>query len=201
MIFQASRKRCQDDVACVMTIRHGVVVSRLKNHPDTFFSHTAGVINSHPNPTARLDRDAVLAWFMRTPLEHQPGTKWSYSNVGYAVLAAIIERVENAPFPEVVRNRVFRAAGMDDTYFLDDASLDRDRLARGSGPESKKYGLDGDPLNYGQTWLRMGAGGIVATARDLLRWEMALRSGKVLSAAQYAIATTPAGPSDGYGLR
>ncbi len=163
-------------------------------------THTSGVIANHPDPFTKLDRDSFLTWFMSVPLANAPGEKHNYSNVGYSVLAAVVERAAGAPFTQVVRQRVFVPAKMDDTWFVDELGAARDRLARGMGAKLAEFGLDGNAEQYGGTWLRLGPGGIVSTARDLLQWERALRSHAALSAAQYAIATTPWKPGEPWGM-
>ena len=48
-----------------------------------------------------------------------PGTKWRYSNTGFLLLGAILEKVEGAPYDSVIARRVFRRAGMTETEYLD----------------------------------------------------------------------------------
>jgi CubicO group peptidase (beta-lactamase class C family) len=52
------------------------------------------------------------------PAKFLPDERFSYSNSGYVVLAAISERVGGAPFHELVLERVCEPAGMRDTEFL-----------------------------------------------------------------------------------
>lgn len=163
-------------------------------------SHTSGAAANHPDPFSKLDRDSFIEWFLATPLEHRPGKKHQYSNVAYSVLAAIIERVDGGSFQDSVRRRVFVPAGMKDTFFLDEISPHLDRLAVGSGEKVIEHGLDGKVESYAGTWLRLGPGGIVSTARDLLKWDQALRAETVLDAAQYRLATTPNKPREPWGL-
>jgi len=163
-------------------------------------SHTAGVVANHADPFSKLDRDEFIDWFLATPLEQPPGREHTYSNVGYSVLAAIIENVTGKSFQEAVRERVFAPAGMTDTFFLDEITAHLDRVAVGSGAEVKEYGLDGKPGSYGGTWLRIGPGGIVSTTGDLLKWEQALHAGKVLDATTYRVATTPYERGEPWGL-
>lgn len=105
--------------------------------------------------------------------------------------AAIIERAGGEPFQAAVRRRVFEAAGMKDTFFLSEIAPHAERLAVGSGAKVKEFGVDGRAESYGGSWLRIGPGGIVSTARDLFKWDQALRAGQVLDAAQYKRATKP----------
>ena len=163
-------------------------------------THTAGIVANHPDPFSKLDREAFIEWFLATPLEGKPGKQHSYSNVGYSVLAAIIEHAGGEPFQEAVRRRIFEPAGMNNTFYCDEITPHINRVAVGSGAHVEKYGLDGRVESYGQTWLRLGPGGIVSTVRDLLKWEQALRAETVLDAKQYRLATTPYKRGEPWGL-
>ncbi len=178
-------------------------VPRDKAHITTIrqlLAHRAGIVANHPDPLSKLDEEAFVRWFLETPLDHEPGMQHQYSNVGYSLLAALVARVDGGSFQDSVRRRVFRPAGMKDTFFLNEIAPHIERLAVGSGPKLAEYGVDGKPQTYGGTWLRIGPGGIVSTARDLLRWEQALRDETLLSADQYRLATTPVVPDEPWGL-
>ncbi len=163
-------------------------------------SHTSGAVSNHPDPFSKLDREAFVEWFLATPPDHEPGEQHQYSNVGYSLLAAIIERADGGSFQDSVRRRVFEPAGMKNTFFLDEIGPHVERVAVGSGSQVAKYKLDGRPESYGGSWLRIGPGGIVSTARDLLKWEQALRDKTVLNAKQYRRATKPYKPNQPWGL-
>ena len=49
----------------------------------------------------------------------EPGTKWSYSNAGFMVLGAIIEKATGQSYFAYVKENVFRRAGMNDTDFYE----------------------------------------------------------------------------------
>lgn len=110
-----------------------------------------------------------------------PGSKWSYSNTGYLLLGAVIEKVSGRSYFEHVRENVFAPAGMSDT---DSFELDRPvkNLAVGYSVE---YGPPGTPPTYRNNVFRhvlrgSPAGGGYSTVRDLLKFDQALRSGKLL---------------------
>jgi CubicO group peptidase (beta-lactamase class C family) len=65
-----------------------------------------------------FDIDALLTLVGRQRvLEFEPGTKWSYSNTNYALLAEIVSRGTEQPFGEWMQNNVFAPLGMHDTSF------------------------------------------------------------------------------------
>jgi len=51
-------------------------------------------------------------------LEAQPGTKWIYSQIGYAALGRIIEVLSGKPYEQFLAERLFEPLGMQDTYFF-----------------------------------------------------------------------------------
>jgi CubicO group peptidase (beta-lactamase class C family) len=111
-------------------------------------------------------------------LNFVPGTEWSYSNSGYVLLPQIVARVSGMTFADFLRTRVLEPLGMKHSYYVDDPQTVKDRA-----------------LAYerqGSTWrqdmmlanARGGAGALLTTASDLLKWNDALtgaRFGKFVS--------------------
>jgi CubicO group peptidase (beta-lactamase class C family) len=88
--------------------------------------------------------------------EFPPGTRYSYSNVGYVVLAELVSRTAGMPLADFARWRIFEPLGMTDTVFW-------------SGPEPRPPGAAPlDPVHPAP--LSIGDGGMWSTAADLLRW-------------------------------
>src|SRR5258706_11127742 len=54
----------------------------------------------------------ALGIFKDDPLEHEPGTRYTYSVFGYTLLGAVIEGASGMTFPDYMRERVFKPAGM-----------------------------------------------------------------------------------------
>ena len=105
----------------------------------------------------------------------QPGTRFSYSNGGYVVLALISERVTGTPFPDLVRQRVCEPAGMRNTEFLRSDEL-AGSVARGYLSEQ---GLRTNVLHLPVRG--SGDGGIYTTVADVhLLWR-AIFSGLIVS--------------------
>jgi CubicO group peptidase (beta-lactamase class C family) len=118
---------------------------------------------------------------MDAELEFEPGTSYGYSNVGYSLLAAVIEQVSGASYDEFVQHALFGPAGMTSTgYDLDD--LDAARLARGyRGDEDFGTFADHPWADDGPYWHLRGNGGMLSTLRDLIAWHLALDGTDVLS--------------------
>jgi CubicO group peptidase (beta-lactamase class C family) len=121
-----------------------------------------------PQPDTTPEPDTWMARLGELPLLAQPGERWLYS-AGSQVLGVLAARAAGAPFEDVMRERVLAPLGMDDTAFYAD---DTRRLA--TAYERRDGELEVSDPPDGQ-WSRPprfpdGAGGLVSTAEDLLRF-------------------------------
>ena len=136
-----------------------------------------------PGLTGQLAAAAEVA---HAPLLFEPGARWSYSNEGYVVLAAVVEQVSGLPFHTYLERHVFAPAGMTETSLRGGPDDVVPHRAVGYRPQ------DGDalgtlPPRANWSFLRnegaSGAGGGYSTAADLARFGLALRSGRLVSPA------------------
>ncbi|WP_158636440.1 serine hydrolase domain-containing protein [Luteimonas marina] len=138
--------------------------------------------------------DYVRLFGARGPT-HPPGTEQRYSNYGFLLLGAIIERVSGQSYYDYVDAHVFAPAGMHDS-----GSLPEDVAVPGRAVAyMRKEGawIDAaDTLPYRGT----AAGGGYSTAGDLLKFARALLAGKLLSPELLAEATRNQTPWYGYGF-
>jgi CubicO group peptidase (beta-lactamase class C family) len=142
-------------------------------------NHTSGLAGKPPRPFSRAeseDRESLIRWVLEDGIAAPPGEHWEYSNAGYFLLAAIVERVSGKRFEDHCREQLFKPAGLSETFLIGEPKLPLDRV-----PLDKRG--TGDKFAYGTelTWGYRGAGGVVASVADMLRWDRALRGKKVLS--------------------
>jgi CubicO group peptidase (beta-lactamase class C family) len=121
-----------------------------------------------PRPDTTPEPDTFMARLGELPLLAQPGERWLYS-AGSQVLGVLAARAAGAPFEDVMRERVLAPLGMDDTAFY---ANDTSRLATAYERRDGELAVSDPP--DGQ-WSRPprfpdGAGGLVSTAEDLLRF-------------------------------
>lgn len=129
------------------------------------------------------DRDEAVRRAMRSKFAAWPGERWEYCNAGYVVLAAVVEQASGKGFQEYMREAIFLPAGMRDTGFIDGEGLDLSRgtariVSAGRGGRARRTDITGD----GWGWGLRGAGGIVTTMNDLVRWERAVAGDTILNA-------------------
>ena len=110
---------------------------------------------------------AVITSAYTLPLSFAPGDKLLYSNVGYYVLAQIIEKTTGKPWEEFVSQRVFAPAGLHATRPLTNAIVP----GRASGYDQ----AEGKPINA-ENWIAVRpSAAFLSTVRDLASWDILLR--------------------------
>jgi len=147
---------------------------------------------------------AHLPLFVSDPLSFPPGEKFQYSNSGYMVLGAIIEKISGQDYYSYVQEHIYKPAGMSETGFYEPGT-ETPNLAIGY----TKMGLDGKPReevrdNTNTREVKGGpAGGGYSTVGDLVKFHMALRSHKLLNEEYTKLVTTgkvdTGGPIGRYG--
>jgi CubicO group peptidase (beta-lactamase class C family) len=161
-------------------------------------THTSGLGDVLPNRTevekARTLSD-LIDLIVKAPLEFEPGTRFSYSNSGFVVLGAIVERLSGQSYYDDVREQIFKPAGMNNTDWHEPGQQPPN-LARGymqvdehgnpvngpGGPPSGSAAVPGNLRDNGD-FLPPGdpSGGASSTISDLLRFAQALLQHKLLS--------------------
>ncbi len=146
-------------------------------------SHTSGLTSYNPSISTPGDRtvsvQTVLDSIEKKPLQFEPGTKWSYSNIGIQLLGRVIEVVTGQDYYEYVRKNVYRRGGMTRDPFPD--------YSRGGVAMAQPYEIEWDGgrprwANQMATTARRGgpAGGGIASAPDLLRLGNAMNAGRIV---------------------
>jgi CubicO group peptidase (beta-lactamase class C family) len=145
-----------------------------------------------------IGRDALVGRVLGSTLAHRPGEVFEYSNEGYSLLAAIVERVSTKSYEAFLHDELFVPAGMTKTGYLLPAYAD-DELARGYRADGTDWGLiyKRGWRADGPGWYLTGNGGIQSTTGDLYRWHLALGNDSVLSATERAKLVTPYVPTPG----
>jgi CubicO group peptidase (beta-lactamase class C family) len=122
-----------------------------------------------------VSREQLLDNAMRFKLLFPPGSRTSYSNTGYAILAAIIEKVSGKTYDEYVRDRILVPLGLTHTGFLLPRFANRD-LAHGYRSNGEDAGtmLDKPHASDGPYWNLRGNGGMLSTVADMHAFYTAL---------------------------
>lgn len=138
----------------------------------------------------------------RTPFE--PGERFVYSNIGYVLLGAIIERVSGEDYYTYIQDHVLNPLGMHDSgaMFLGETTPG---YATGFVPDLGAWLAFGDTKRVANEPFRVSvgspAGDFLATAPDLLRFAEGLRRHKLIGADTFNTLATPRMANYGYGFQ
>lgn len=109
----AARSRTPDPRLALITVRH------LLHHTAGWDRDKSGdpmfkpaVIAAATGSPAPATTDAIIRFMLGEPLDFAPGTRYAYSNFGYAVLGRIIEKLSGHSYAETVRTRLFAPLGV-----------------------------------------------------------------------------------------
>jgi CubicO group peptidase (beta-lactamase class C family) len=141
-------------------------------------SHTAGFTDYPKNFDMRKDytENDLLKIVEAIPLAYPPGTKWSYSNLGYLTLGLVIHKVSGEFYGDFLQQRIFKPLGMTSTRIISEADIIPNRAAG--------YVLvKGEIKN--QEWVSpklntTADGSLYFNVIDLAKWDEALYTEKLL---------------------
>jgi D-alanyl-D-alanine carboxypeptidase len=164
-------------------------------------SHTSGMPEYLDGPDVEqwavkpATFEQIMARIKDKPLDFPPGSRWSYSNSGYALLGRVIEVTSHESYVHYVKTHLLAPAGMSRTYtVIDEQTVPG--MAKGYRHVDGKLELS-PTIHATVGW---AAGNLVSTVDDLERWNMALQGGKIVRPADYALMATPVQGSTDYGL-
>jgi CubicO group peptidase (beta-lactamase class C family) len=153
-------------------------------------NHTSGLPDLEGTLDYRKDyTDEELARFAQAmTLEFAPGSRWSYSNTGYVLLGIIVTRVSGTFYGDVLRERVFKPAGMKTARIINEADIVPHRAAgyRLVNGEVKNQEWVSPSLNT------TGDGSLYVSVRDMLAWDAAVQARSILTPASWQEIFTPA---------
>ncbi len=151
-------------------------------------THSSGLgdflFNREIMKTSRLnykDIEDYLPWIKGDTLRFAPGTKWQYSNTGFLLLGAIIEKITDLSYDDYLKQNIYQVANMQDT-----GSPELDYVTTTVASTYEKEFKEGQVLfrndRYTQVAKGTPAGGGVSTTTDLFNFIQSLISDKLLKA-------------------
>jgi CubicO group peptidase (beta-lactamase class C family) len=158
-------------------------------------SHTSGLPNLErmmegyvsAHPAEIMTTEFVFSHLMsgKDSLSAPPGTRWQYNNTNYMLLSRIISQVSKMPFAQYMYKNIFQPAGMRNSYIRESQSPNTPRYIRPTFYELDMVHVDS--ISYTRpVWTYRPYGGIqgssnvVTTVEDLVRFDQALREGKLI---------------------
>ena len=144
--------------------------------------HQSGLKSTVGGDYEKISKEEFLKEVMDSPLRFTPGTRFSYSNIGYSLLAMIIEQVSGETYETYLYENLWKPARMGSTGYSR-PKFDTNDIAVGYYPDNKVWGKPTDK-EWDETapyWHLLGNGGILSTTEDLYRWHNALSTDLILS--------------------
>jgi D-alanyl-D-alanine carboxypeptidase len=162
----------------IMTMTAGIV--GLAHHEERIFN------NDYTEPITAAE---VIANLNKIPPFTAPDTEFDYANAGYYLLGLVIERVSDLDYPTFLSRNFFEPLNMRSSYIVGS------RIDPGFAI-GYLHANAGDPFLICKDLspsFAFSAGGIVSTVEDLIKWDTALRAGRVLSPADFQTMLTATG--------
>jgi CubicO group peptidase (beta-lactamase class C family) len=162
-------------------------------------THTAGFIATRGGGSSNLHDVVTKKELIETALKSKllalPGEEYNYSNIGYNLLAIIIEKITADNYEAFYYKNLFEPAGLTETgYRLPKRAENRVAINYGADQTSyqRLFSIEAQSLPVGSPFQHLkfkegprfnmeGAGGMSSTVGDLFRWYMALNSNLILS--------------------
>lgn len=164
-------------------------------------THTSGIegYSRLPDWDETLDsrtywRAGATSLVRDLPLLFSPGEGYRYSNSGYSLLALIIERVSGKPLPEMYQERILAPLGMNHTGFNTSRRI-VPNLATGYYSLGSTF-INATPQSSTDSY---GAAGLTSTVGDLLTWDQALFTNRLIPRSSYEQMIAHTANNYGYG--
>ncbi|MBP7398104.1 MAG: serine hydrolase [Chitinophagales bacterium] len=149
---------------------------------ENLLTHTAGIPSFTEMDTfsTLFNKDITLkemvGIFQDAPLMFEPGTDWSYSNSGFNLAGMIIEKVSGMTYEDYQQKNIFDPLKMTSTTLGSKEKI-IPRFVNGYQPSMVNY-MPASEFSW--TW-PYAAGQIVSNVNDLLKWDDALYTNKILN--------------------
>ncbi|TDW48093.1 CubicO group peptidase (beta-lactamase class C family) [Flavobacterium sp. 270] len=122
-----------------------------------------------------LDENSVYNYIKQKPFLFEPGTNTAYSNIGYYLLARIIEKLSNESYAIYLKKNIFDKAGMKNTGISSNDSIVQ-KLAKTYYFKDHKL-IKNPYINWN---FNIGHDGIYSTVEDLYLWNKALFDSNII---------------------
>jgi len=182
-----------------------ITVRNLLNHTSGLDDYEDLLMKQYPDTPPEkipqiLDAGVLKLLAQQSSGQFAPGTKWEYSNSGYALLAMIVEKVSGKNFGQFLQERIFTPLKMKNTLAYEKGKNEVPHRAYGHTKKDAAKGNDQaawQQTDQSPTSAVLGDGGIYSSLDDLAKWDRALRDHTLLSPAEMQPALTAVQPTDG----
>lgn len=144
--------------------------------------HQSGLISNVGGDYEKISDEEFLKKVFSSKLQFEVGKAFSYSNVGYSLLAMIIEKVSEQDYEAYLYKELWKPAKMEMTGYSR-PNFDTNCITVGYDRNDSVWGkpTEKDWNNASPYWHLKGNGGILSTTEDLYKWDVVLKSDLILS--------------------
>jgi CubicO group peptidase (beta-lactamase class C family) len=158
--------------------------------------HTSGLLDYEavmPETTSvqLLDRDVLSLMKKQDSTYFAPGSKYLYSNTGYALLALIVEQRSKMPFARFLKKNIFDRLGMNNTVAFEKGISSVQFRAYGYSPVDSTHSDVFKQTDQSLSSAVLGDGGIYSSVKDMTKWDRSLYRSPLVKSATMKMALTP----------
>lgn len=181
----------------------GITIRHLLNHTGGLPDYMELLGKKGDTTKIATNKDIITLFAKEKPMAlFTPGSKFEYSNTGYALLASVIEKASGKTYAEFLSANIFKPLKMENTFVYTRRLSPKKIADYAYGYVADKGGkpaLPDDLPDYHYTWWLdgiVGDGTVNSTTGDLLKWDRALYTDKLVSKKSFEqIATPPTLPA------
>ncbi len=167
----------------------GITIKNLLNHTGGLPDYIDLIDSLFDKSKIATNKDIITLFAKHRPkVLFEPNTEYQYSNTGYAILGSIIEKVSGKTYADFLATTIFKPLKMKSTFVytrrLQPKKIKNYAYGYVYSDSLKKYVLPDDFEKYKYVvWLDgiVGDGAVNSTVNDLLKWDSALYTNKLLS--------------------
>lgn len=169
-----------------------ITITQLLNHTSGIKSYTG--LDNFVKDLAKKDMapSDLLASFQDLPPDFEPGARFLYNNSGYHLLGLIIEKIAGTSYEQFIQQHIFQPLDMNHSYYMHNETIIPQRA---SGYDKTKEGYR--QADYINMMIPYAAGSLGSTVEDLVRWDAALHTERLLDRATQERMYTPVQLADG----
>jgi CubicO group peptidase (beta-lactamase class C family) len=165
----------------------GITIRNLLTHTSGLPDYQA-IMDEHWDKSKVAGNPEILTYLRKyePPMLFSPGEKYEYSNTGYVLLASIVEKATERDFVDLAKEWVFQPLGMKNTAIRSpEEKVKVNNFAAGHLLDEAGNYVNANKFHSSDytVWLgnRKGPGRVSSTASDLLKWDQALYTEKLVS--------------------
>lgn len=182
MLEEKGKLKVEDDITKYIpdypTNGKTITIHHLLNHTSGIKSYT-GMQSFQANARRDMTPSEIIDFFKNEPMDFDPGEKFLYNNSGYILLGHIIEVITGETYADFVQKNFFDKLGMKNSYYGSHSKVIKNRAY---GYQNRDGFVN---ANYLSMTLPYAAGSLMSNVDDLLKWQKALNTNKLITRKSY----------------